>query len=252
MLQCTTSLHAGIISKDICDGFLTDIYKAFCESSEISSENYSPHALEKLVLNLYGEGALGKAIKSFNRSVEMSNFVSLLKSILRNKLGVSLEEFPVHSLRIMSSEFQVNQLDWHQDEATWYFNKQLSGLYPFTFWMPLLPSQYSAIEAKIRPSSKIFYHRKIHKQGRFSAVVSKSDEQALEGAIFNDIDLGSCISFAGSTLHRSWSDKSRQFFRVSVDVRFIIEDLSQELASSTSVSAKMRLLKFLNSHAKQD
>ena len=241
-----TSVHKNIMSDREVKS-LINVISSFLVSHSKEETNENASLEESIFIaanNLYAKKQLGITLASFNKSDYMKHFSLDIKRKLSQRYELHFEEFPINSLRIMLSTFADNKLSWHQDEATWQTQKELRGYYPFTFWFPLIKSKFSSIEIANKPSQKIFYHRHVDKQGRFAADIKSKN---MNTKIYDDLDIGSCVSFSSTTLHRTHTSidfKNEKYVRMSIDLRYCLPE-SQKLAVESRESARLKLVNLL-------
>ena len=123
-------------------------------SSEKRKMEEINNSLYYLCTELNKKKRLGRSISDFTKGEVMKGFICKVRSNIQERYKVECSNYPINAIRIMLDHTEVNKLAWHQDEATWYAKRELRGRYPFTFWLPILSQENSAIEICKTPEKK--------------------------------------------------------------------------------------------------
>ncbi len=216
------------------------------------NSSFNLYDIEKSVFELFDNKLLGLTLNEFNNSKNISIFKDEFKIIISKLFGEEIYDFPINVIRIFHPKINVNKLNWHQDEATWNHNLKLRKRYPFTFWIPILTSDFSTLSVEKYPRKKIFYHSYEPFQGRFKGEYNSKTKDDI--MVCKNVKQGDFVSFSSATFHKTWikeessfdiKNKNDNFFRISVDLRFIMPN-SNELRNNTKFSNRLKLLVLKN------
>lgn len=247
----TTSIYKNELEARLLD----DLKFSFFDYINFKAKRTSSFNLidiEKSVFELFDNKLLGLTLKEFNNSENISIFKDQFKMILRNLFDEDIYDFPINIIRIFHPRINANKLSWHQDEATWNHNLNLRKRYPFTFWIPILPSDFSTLSVEKYPRKKIYYHSYDPLQGRFKGQYKTQIKENI--MVCKNVKKGDFVSFSSATFHKTWikdeasfhrEDIDKNFLRISIDLRFIMPN-SVYLKEKTNYSNRLKLLGLKN------
>ena len=245
----------SIYKKKLEIRLLNDLKFSFFEYINFKAKRNSSFNLkdiEKSVFELFDNKLLGLTLNEFNNSKNIIIFKDQFKVILSNLIGEDIYDFPINVIRIFHPKINVNKLNWHQDEATWNHNLRLRKKYPFTFWIPILTSNFSTLSVEKYPRKKIYFHSYEPLQGRFKGQYKSKIKDDI--MVCKNVKKGDFVSFSSATFHKTWikeelsldtSKINDNFLRISVDLRFIMPN-SANLKKNTNYSNRLKLLALKN------
>ena len=247
----STSIYKNKIDiKLICD--LKESLFEYINTNANRGKYKNIEDFEKVVLNMFEDKLLGATLKNFCDSKEMIFFKERFQKIINDLFDINTETFPINVIRVFHPKIIINKLSWHQDEATWNHIDEYRRKFPFTFWIPILSSDFSTLEVEVKPRKKIYYHSYLDYQGRFNGKYNLENDSNI--IICKNAREGDFVSFSSATFHKTWQDQKSSLFsnfkgssllRISVDLRFIIPN-SEYIKKHTSYSKRLSLLNLKN------